>query len=186
MIAYCIVKIDTLVFALQAHWIYAGVTVESQWSHNGVTMESQWSCIGSRPRAVLARGGSESVSHASALGACCAKLAAAHLQCCCAVHICAKVRRARATGGLVARRIAACFAALLAWRAVCSQWCRLRACMLGRDRACLPAIAIAFVCSCAWLACSVICANCAPRSNAGSNVCHMVCGMRACWVKLNQ
>ena len=77
-------------------------------------------------------------------------------------------------------------AALLAWRAACTQWRRLRSRMLGRIRACLPGIASAIACSCAWLACNVICANIALMSKAGSIVHHMVCGMRACWMMLNQ
>ena len=76
---------------------------------------------------------------------------------------------------------------LLAWRAACTQWRPLCARMLGRvNVACLPAIASAFACSCAWLVCSVFCAKCALMSNAGSIVHHMVWGMRACWMKLNQ
>ena len=77
-------------------------------------------------------------------------------------------------------------AALLAWRAACTQWRRLRSRMLGRIRACLPGIASAIACSCAWLVCSVVCAKSAVVSKAGSIVHHMVCGMRACWMMLNQ
>ena len=77
-------------------------------------------------------------------------------------------------------------AALLAWRAACAQWRRLRSRMLGRICACLPGIASAIASSCAWLACNVICANIALMSKAGSIVHHMVCGMRACWMMLNQ
>ena len=58
--------------------------------------------------------------------------------------------------------------------------------VLGRICACLPGIASAIACSCAWLACSVVCANSAVVSKAGSIVHHMVCGMRACWMMLNQ
>ena len=100
------------------------------------------------------------------------------------------------TGGLHrAKRVArgrriyiyrAALAALLAWCAACAQWCRLRSRMLGRICACLPGIASAIACSCAWLACNVICANIALMSKAGSIVHHMVCGMRACWMMLNQ
>jgi purine-cytosine permease-like protein len=86
----------------------------------------------------------------------------------------------------VAWCIGACAAALLAWRAACTQWRRLRACLLGRVGACVPAIASAFACSCAWLLCNVICAGCALMGKAGSIVCHMVRGVRVRWVKLNQ
>ena len=88
-----------------------------------------------------------------------------------------------------ARRIyihRAALAALLAWCAACAQWCRLRSRMLGRICACLPGIASAIASSCAWLACNVICANIALMSKACSIVHHMVCGMRACWMMLNQ
>ena len=77
-------------------------------------------------------------------------------------------------------------AALLAWRAACVQWRRLCACMLGRIRACLPGIASAIASSCAWLVCSVVCAKSAAESKAGNIVCHMVCGVRVRWVKLDQ
>ena len=82
--------------------------------------------------------------------------------------------------------IAACFAVLLAWRAACTQWRLLCARLLGCVCVCVPAVASAFACSCAWLLCHVVCANCAAESNAGSVVCHMVCGVRARWVKLSQ
>jgi len=82
--------------------------------------------------------------------------------------------------------IGACIAALLAWRVACTQCRGLCARVLDRVCACLPAIAIALACSCAWLVCNVFCAKCALMSKAGSIVHHTECGMRACWVKLNE
>ena len=58
--------------------------------------------------------------------------------------------------------------------------------MLGSIRACLPGIASAIASSCAWLVCSVVCAKSAAESKAGNIVCHMVCGVRVRWVKLDQ
>ena len=107
------------------------------------------------------------------------------------MHACAftraSSRRARARRKKrVALRIGARVAVLLAWRAACTHWRRLCARLLGRVCACVPAVASAFACSCAWLLCHVICANCAAESNAGSIVCHMVRGVRVRWVKLSQ
>ena len=61
MVMYCIVKIDFQVHALEAHWRYAGVTVEFIYEIHHLYIGIALGVISPEGGVVLARGGSVAV-----------------------------------------------------------------------------------------------------------------------------